>query len=136
MRFRRVQRLASENSTVKPNVQFINRNAFLGHNIAQFDTWSSMNISPQPMETLNFFDYSSLGTYADIQINPWIFGQVNYDISFGVPLIFSISPNAEKLLLREPTLKENVLDMLDIIADFVSAKDLKAIGEISIFQEA
>ena len=136
MKFRNVQRLAIDSSTLKPNVQFINRNASLGHNTTQFESALCVNIPPQPMtEVFNFSDYNFLSSYVDVQVNPWIFQQVNYDISLGMPLIFSISPNAEELLLKGPTLKENVLDMLGSIADFMSEKDLKAIGEISIFQE-
>jgi hypothetical protein len=135
MRFRHVRRLASENSTAETDVHFNDRNAFLAYNISQLDTWPPTSISPQPTETFNSLDYNSLSTYSNVQVSPWIFEQVDYDISSGVPLIFSISPNAEKLLLRVPALKKDVLDMCDIIANFVSAKDLKAIGEISFFQE-
>lgn len=135
MRFRRVQELSSRNSTIEPDVQFIDQNTFLGYNIPQFDTWSSMNELPQANETFNFARHNSLGTYSNVRIEPWMLGQANYDFSFGLPLIFSISSNAEKLLLGKPTLKRDVLGIVDIVDDFVSARKLKAIGEMSIFQE-
>jgi hypothetical protein len=135
MRFHQIQRFASENSTAKPHIQFNDQNPLLAYNILQFGAWPPTNIPPQLIEVLNCFDYTSLSTYSEIQTNPWIFEQINYDISYGVPLIFLISPNAEKRLLEEPVLKKDVLHMCEIIADFVSSKDLKAIGEISFFQE-
>jgi hypothetical protein len=130
-----MQRLPSEKTTVEPDVQFIDRNALLAFNIAQFDTWPYMEILPEPIETFNSSDYSTLGTYSDIPVSPWTFEEMNRDISFGVPLIFSISPNVERLLSEEPILKKNILDICNMIASLVSTKDLNAIGEISVFHE-
>ncbi len=135
MKFRRVQRLASENSTMETAVQLFDLNAFSAYGSTQIDTLPSMDASSEGTIAFNFLDYGYLGIHFDVPPSPWRFEETKYDISFGVPLIFSISQNAEKLLLKGATLKDDVLHICDVVADFVSARDLKAIGEISVFQE-
>lgn len=66
----------------------------------------------------------------------WIMSkQDNCHLSLGIPLIFSVSQDAENMLSEDKGLEKDVGKISNMIADFAMDNHLNAIGELSVFHE-
>jgi hypothetical protein len=128
---RQIQRAFNEDSNIKAVSGFINPSSCLAFNFSQSIDWLDVNTTKRVFVTLNRFNIG----IASCRPPSWMINETNRDLSLGIPLIFSISENAMRLISRSFEFKKDVMNICNAISDFVSDRDLTAIGEISIFQE-
>lgn len=131
MNLRCMPKTLNENNNAKLDVHFVDPSVLFTSNALQFPTWSYSNASSRPYDTFNFYD-CDISNKSSIWV---MIKEENCNLSLGVPLIFSISQDAEKLFSESATFREDISGICNRIAEFISDKDLTAIGDITVFQE-
>lgn len=124
-----IPRMLNENSNAEATRYFVDPSVLFASSILQSCAWLYGNAYSEIYGTLNLYSPPNLASI-------WVKTEIgNCSLSLGLPLIFSISQDAEKLLSANADFKRDLIDICQDIAEFATDRNLTAIGEISIFQE-
>jgi hypothetical protein len=123
----------NENSNIEASIHFNGSTIYNSQSVF----WSRNLISGNTIFASVHNTFSpSLNSYAISTIGTWTITKgAGCILSSELPLIFTVSRNAEKFLSQNNGLKKDVFDTCGNVAEFIIDKGLTAIGEISLFQE-
>ena len=153
MRLRCIPKMNNENSNVEGDVTYISSGIPFASNFSQLFSQSYSNASTHffasnapeyptglQSETILWgftgFKSSNYGYAVLNKRKAWTYSsEENCNFLLGLPLIFSISLDAEKFLSASKTFEKNVSEICSTVSKLILENNLSAIGEISTFQE-